>query len=82
MFVLDDSGIRYFFFCIIDNRISLQIAAIVNFFFKTDCTVFQFTELIVIIFINFASKDNFACDAFPILSVFKEISICSNLNSF
>ena len=58
MLMFDDTCVRYFFFCIIYNSITLIVRHIQYLSFKVYSTIFQLAELIVVELINSSCKHN------------------------
>ena len=80
--MLDNSCIRNFTLCVIDNSISLIVLTIKNFCLKSDRTILQCSQLISKIFIDHSCKNNLLCNLRILFSEFKEINPCANFCPF
>ena len=80
--MFDDTGIRNLGIGKIHHRITLVIGGIKDFFLKTNCTIFKFSEAITKILIEFAGIQHFIGNLLPMLAIIKEICIQLNIYAF
>lgn len=81
MLVFDHPGVRHFTFCIVDYGISLIIAAILDFCFKMNGPVFQFSEAVLIEFVDGTGENNLFCLCGQFIPMCKEIAFQPGFNT-
>ena len=74
--------IRHFLFRIVYHGISLIVFTIKDFRLKTDGTVFQFPETVMIVFIDLSGEDNLICNTLKVFTIGKEIRVTPALYIF
>ena len=82
MLMLNNSCIRNFSLCIIDNCISLIVLTLKNFCLKSYRTILQSSQLITKILIDHSCENHLLCNLRVLFSKLKEIHPCTNFRSF
>ena len=82
MLVLDDTGIGNFGISKVHHSITLIVGHIKDFLLKTNRTIFQFAETIIVIFIQFPGVKYLIGNLFPMLTIVKEVDIQLDIHTF
>lgn len=80
--VLNDSGIGYLTFCIIDYCVALEIFCFQLFMFKAQASVFQMSALVIEELVYASGEQDIVCQCVQFIAVAEIIGVETNLGSF
>lgn len=80
--VLNDSGIGYLTFCIIDYCVALEILCFQLFMFKAQASVFQMSALVIEELVYASGEQDIVCQCVQFIAVAEIIGVETNLGSF
>jgi len=73
--VLDDAGVGYVAFGVVNEGATLVVGGVERFFLEVDGAVFELAEAVAVEFINLAGEDDFLRLGFPVFAAGKEVFV-------